>query len=42
MKVSDLPGVLGIPDISVASALREANIDVQDEDEADNEILWKI
>ncbi len=39
MKVSGLAGVLGIPDISVASALREANIVVQDEDEADNEIL---
>ena len=39
MKVSGLAGILGIPDISVTSALREAKIDVQDEEDADNEML---
>ena len=39
MKVSGLAGILGIPDISVTSALREAKIDVQDEEDVDNEIL---
>lgn len=39
MKVSGLAGILGIPDISVTSALREAEIDVQDEEDVDNEIL---
>lgn len=39
MKVSGLAGILAIPDISVTSALREAKIDVQDEEGADNDIL---
>lgn len=39
MKVSGLAGILGIPDISVTSALREAKIDVQDEEDADNDML---
>ena len=39
MKVSGLAGILGIPDISVSSALWEAKIDVQDEEDVDNEIL---
>ena len=39
MKVSGLPGILGIPDISVTSALQEAKIDVLDEEDVNNEIL---
>ena len=39
MKVSGIAGILGIPDISVTSALREAKIDVQDEQDADNYML---
>lgn len=39
MKVSGLAGIVGIPDISVSSALREAKIDVQDEEDADNDML---
>ena len=39
MKVSGLAGILGIPDFSVTSALWEAKIDGQDEEDVDNEIL---
>lgn len=39
MKVSGLAGILGIPDVSVTSALREANINVQDEEDPENEIF---
>lgn len=39
LKVSGLAGILGIPDFSVTSALREAKIDVQDEEDVNNEIL---
>ena len=36
---SGLDGILGIPDISVTSTLWEAKIDVQDQEDADNEML---
>ena len=39
MKVSGLAGILGIPDLSVTSALRETKINVQDEEDEDNEVL---
>ena len=39
MKVSGLAGILGIPDLSVTSALGEAKINVQDEEDEDNEVL---
>ena len=39
LKVSGLAGILGIPDVSVISALREAKINVPDEEDEDNEVL---
>lgn len=37
--VSGLAGIFGIPDLSVTSALREAKINLQDEEDEDNEDL---
>lgn len=39
MKVSGLAGNLGIPDVSLTSAVLEAKINVRDEEDEDNEIL---